>query len=172
MHPPDNQAGIAETNPEHHRLQTREQARDAIATLFQQAQRQLMLFAPYLDTHYFNTATLEALIGEYIARRRDNHLQILVEDTRQALLENARLTQLAHRLPDCVHIRQVGEQYRGLRDVFVVADHHGYFHQPNIDRADSVTGTQATRTAIQFARRFQQMWEHSEPVDELNRLGL
>lgn len=170
MSPSDNHT--ADTDPEHHRLQTREQARDAIAGVFQLAQRQLLLFAPFLEAHYFNTARVEALIGEFIGRQRDNQLRVLVEDARQALLDNARLTKLAHRLPDCVHIRQVGESHRGLRELFVVADHSGYFHQPQIERADSVTSTHATRTAVQLARRFEQMWEQSEPVEYLSRLGL
>ncbi len=163
---------ITETDPEHHRLQTREQARDAIAGVFQQAQRQLVLFAPLLEARYFNTVAIETQIGEFIARRRNNQLRVLVEDTRQALLDNARLAQLAHRLPDCVRLRQVGENHRGLRELFVVADHSGYFHQPDIERADSVTSAHATRTAVQLARRFEQMWEQSEPVEDLNRLGL
>ena len=170
MHPSDDP--IAETDPVHQRLQTREQARAAVAGVFQQAQRQLLLFAPLLDAHYFNTTPVETLIGEYIARQRNNQVRILVEDTRQALLDNARLAQLAHRLPDCVRIRQVGENHRGLREVFVVADHQGYFHQPHIERADSITSSHAPRTAVQLARRFEQMWEQSEPVEDLGRLGL
>jgi hypothetical protein len=162
----------AETEPQHHHLQTREQARDAIAGIFQLAQHQLVLFAPLVDTHYFNTAALEMLIGEFIGRGRANQLRILVEDARQALLDNARLAKLAHRLPDCVRIRQVGEAHRGLRELFLVADHSGYFHQPQIERVDSVTSRHATRTAVQLARRFEQMWEQSEPVEDLSRLGL
>ena len=170
MHPSDDH--IAETDPVHHRLQTREQARAAVAGVVQQAQRQLLVFAPLLDPHYFNTTSIETLIGEFIARQRNNHVRILVEDTRQALLDNARLAQLAHRLPDCVRIRQVGENHRGLRELFVVADHQGYFHQPHIERADSVSSSHATRTAVQLARHFEQMWEQSEPVEDLSRLGL
>lgn len=161
-----------QTDAEHHRLQTRKQIHDAIAGVFQQAQRQLVLFAPFLDAQYFNTAKVEALTGEFIARRRDNHLRVLVEDARQTLLNNARLAQLAHRLPDCVRLRQVGEAHRGLRELFVVADHSGYLHQPDIERADSVTSTHAMHTAVQLARRFEQMWEQSEPAEDLNRLGL
>lgn len=161
-----------QTDAEHQRLQTREQIHDAIAGVFQQAQRQLVLFAPFLDARYFNTAKVETLTGEFIARRRDNQLRVLVEDTRQTLLNNARLAQLAHRLPDCVRLRQVGETHRGLRELFVVADHSGYFHQPDVERADSIASIHATHAAVQLARRFEQMWEQSEPAAELNRLGL
>lgn len=161
-----------ETQAEHQRLQTREQVDIAIVAIFQQAQHQLALFAPYLDAHYFNTARIETLIGEFIARRRDNQLRVLVEDTRHTLRTNARLAQLAHRLPDCMQLRQVGENHRGLRDVWLVADHSGYFHQPDVERADSVTSLHAPRTAVQLARRFEQMWEQSEPAEDLNRLGL
>ena len=163
---------ITETQAEHQRLQTREQVQAAIAGIFQQAQRQLMLFAPYLDAHYFNTARIETLIGEFIARRRDNQLRVLVEDTRHTLQNNARLAQLAQRLPDCMRLRQVGENHRGLREVLLVADHSGYFHQPDVERADSIASRLAPRTAVQLARRFEQMWEQSEPAEDLNRLGL
>jgi hypothetical protein len=158
--------------PDHRRLKTRDAARDAIASLFQQAQRQLSIFGPQLDAYYFNTARIEELIGIFIARHHDNHIRILVEDSRQALLDNARLKQLAHRLPDCLRIRQVGENHRGLRDVFVVADHNGYFHQPNMERFESLVSQHAPRETVQLARRFQQMWEESEPAQGLGTLGL
>ena len=170
MNPQDTRPGDIE--PQHHRLQTSEQARDAIAGLFQQAMHQLVLFAPLVEPRYFNTAALEALIGEFIGRGRGNQLRILIEDGHQVLLDNARLAKLAHRLPDCVRIRKVGEAHRGLRDLFLVADHKGYFHQPQLERIDSVTSGVATRTAVQLARRFEQMWEQSEPVEDLSRLGL
>lgn len=173
MSPSDSHtAETTETETEHHRLQTREQATAAIADVFALAQRQLLLCGPFLEGLYFNTARIEDLIGTFISRRRDNQLRVLVEDTRHTLLENARLAKLAHRLPDCVRIRQVGEAHRGSREVFVVADHSGYFHQLNIERADSITSTQAPRTAHQFARRFEQMWEQSEAAEDLARLGL
>jgi hypothetical protein len=157
---------------EHHRLKTREEARTAIAALLQHAQRRILIFAPQLDAYYFNTAQLAQLIGEYVARHRENHLRLLVEDSHQALQHNPRLASLAHRLPDCLRVRQVSEAHRGLRDMFVVADHDAYVQQLDIERYDGIAGAQAPQDTIQLARRFERMWELSEPPEHAGRVGL
>ena len=163
---------VPEKTPEHHRLTTRDEVRAAVAVLFEQAQRQILIFGPVLERYYFNTARIEELMGKFIARHRTNRIRILTEDTQQVLLDNARFKQLAQRLPDCLSIRQVNEMHRGLKDMFVVADRTGYVHLPDVETFDGLTSTQAPRAALQFTRRFESMWEKSEPAPGLNTVGL
>ena len=170
MNPPE--ISTPEKSPEHHRLATRDEVRAAIAALFEQAQRQISIFGPVLERYYFNTARIEELMGKFIARHRTNRIRILTEDCHQVLLDNARFKQLAQRLPDCLSIRQVNEMHRGLKEMFVVADHTGYVHLPDVETCDGVTSTQAPRETLQFARRFEAMWEKSEPAPGLHTVGL
>lgn len=158
--------------PSEHRLVSRDEVRAAIAALFEQAQRQVLIFGPTLERYYFNTARIEELMGKFIARHRTNRIRILTEDCRQVLLDNARFKQLAQRLPDCLSIRQVNEMHRGLKDMFVVVDHTGYAHLPDVEKFDGITSIQASRLALQFTRRFETMWEKSEPAPDLNTVGL
>lgn len=157
---------------EHHRLHTRDEIRDAVATLFRQAQRQLVIFSPMLDGYYFNTPAIGELLGKFIATHRTNRARILVEDTRQVMRDNARLIRLAQRLPDCLRIRQVGEQHRGMRDMFMVADHSGFLHQENVEVTQSIMGDKAAHEAVRLIGRFEEMWDRSEPIQELSAMGL
>ena len=170
MSPPETQA--PEKPPEHRHLTTRDEVRAAVAALFEQAQRQVLIFGPVLERYYFNTARIEELMGKFIARHRTNRIRILTEDTHQVLLDNARFKQLAQRLPDCLSIRQVNEMHRGLKDMFVVADRTGYVHLPDVETFDGLTSIQAPREALQFTRRFESMWEKSEPAPGLHTVGL
>ena len=157
---------------EHRRLHTRDEIRDAVAALFLQAQRTLVVFAPMLDGYCFNTPAIGDLLGKFVATHRDNRARILVEDARQAIRDNARLVRLAQRLPDCLLIREVGEEHRGFRDMFMVADHSGFLHQENVERSESILGTGAPHEAVLLTDRFDKMWECSEPVQELRATGL
>ena len=163
---------VPEKPPEHHHLTTRDEVRAAVAALFVQAQRQILIFGPVLERYYFNTARIEELMGKFIARHRTNRIRILTEDCQQVLRDNARLKQLAQRLPDCLSIRQVNEIHRGIKDMFVAADRIGYIHLPDVETFYGVTGTQAPRAAMQFTRRFESMWEKSEPAPGLHTVGL
>lgn len=157
---------------DHRRLHTRDEVRDAVAALFQQAQRTLVVFAPILDGYYFNTPAIGDLLGKFVATHRDNRVRILVEDALQIIRDDARLVRLAQRLPDCLQIREVSEEHRGFRDMFMVADHSGFLHQESVERGESILGSGAPHEAVQLTRRFDEMWELSEPIQELRATGL
>lgn len=153
-------------------LKTRDAVRAQITLLTNQARHEIRLFTPQLDPALFNTAELMGLFTSFVARDRHNFVQILVEDSDQAVRDNDRVVLLCRRMSDFVHLHRVGEQHIGLKEMFLAVDHLGYLHQPDLARYDCVSASADTRGTVMLVRRFQEMWERSEPVRTINTVGL
>lgn len=153
-------------------LKTRDAVRAQITLLTNQARHEIRLFTPQLDPVLFNTAELMSLLTSFVARDRHNFVHILVEDSDQAVRDNDRIVLLCRRMSDFVHLHRVGEQHIGLKEMFLAVDHLGYLHQPDLARHDCVSASADTRGTVMLVRRFQEMWERSEPVRTINTVGL
>ncbi len=153
-------------------LKNRDAVRAQIALLAGQARHELRIFAPQLDPALYNTAELTDQLASFVARDRHNFVHLLVEDSDQAARDNDRVMQLCRRMSDFVRMRRVGEQHIGLKEMFLVVDHLGYLHQPDLARPECVSASADARNAVELAQRFENMWERSEPIHHINTVGL
>ncbi len=154
------------------RIATREELCEAVITLLEQAQRNIVVFGPSLDRNCFNTARATDALGQFISRHVDNRIRILIENEQQVLRDNARLVAMARRFGDSIHIRHVGEDHVGLRELFVITDNRDYLYQENVDRLESIVDYQGPGDAIPLVRRFYGMWDMSGPATSINVIGL
>jgi hypothetical protein len=154
------------------RIDTRDAARSAVARVIEQSRHNLLVFAPVLDAHLFNSAEAGAALAAFVARHHDNRARFVVGDGGQALRDNPRLVALARRFPDAVSLRQTGEDHRNLRELMVIADHRGYFHLENVERLDGLLAIEAPQAAVTLMKRFHEIWDRSEPLTGLHTLGL
>ena len=153
-------------------LKTRDAVRAQIALLTNQARHEIRIFTPQLDPALFNTAALTGQLASFVAGDRHNVVHILVEDSDQAVRDNDRVMLLCRRMSDFVHLHRVGEQHIGLKEMFLVVDRLGYLHQPDLTRPDCLSASADARNAVELTYRFQEMWEHSEPIRTINTVGL
>ncbi len=162
----------AET-PEKRRVsRSREENRGIIASLVANARREIKVFAPILDPFYFNTPAMEqSLIGFTLAHPH-NRVQLLIEDIPALLLDQARLVGLVRRLSGRIEIRRVDDDAVGQREFFVVADGRGYFHQIDYQGRESSTDFDASGEAALLVRRFEELWERSARIPDLQTTGL
>jgi len=165
-----NQPGAGVTPRQH--LTTREDVRNAIATLLEHAQRNVVVFGPVLDGYYFNTNRVADALGRFISQHHENRARFLIENGQQVVRDNARLIAMAKRFGDAIHIRAVGDDHVGLHELFIVADSGSYLYQENLDRLEGVAAYEASRDATPMARRFDGMWDMSQPVAGINSVGL
>ncbi len=153
-------------------LKDRELIRDQLAILVEDARSEISLFAPQLDGQLFNTGRLSRALASFAARQRHGQVRILVEDTAILMRDNDRLVGLRRRLSDFVAIHQVGEEHRGMREMFLVVDHRRYLHQQDITTPELILDIQDSHGATMLANRFEQWWQRSEPITELHTTGL
>ncbi|MBI3575897.1 MAG: hypothetical protein HY083_09645 [Gammaproteobacteria bacterium] len=154
------------------RLKNCDAVRARITLLVGQARHELRIFAPQLDPALYNTVELTGPLASFVARDRRNFVHILVEDGDQAVRDNDRVVLLCRRMSDFVHLHRVGEQHIGLKEMFLVVDRLGYLHQPDLTRPDCLSASADARNAVELMYRFQEMWEHSEPIRTTNTVGL
>ncbi len=153
-------------------LNSREEVRDFLVTLLQQAQRKISVFAPTLDADLFNTSQVIDVLASFTASHRSNRVRFLVEDADQSLHHNARVVGLSRRFGDFIKMRQVDEDNTGLREQFVIVDDCGYLHQSHLDRPEFHASTDDRSKTRQFAIRYERMWERSQSMPGVHTLGL
>lgn len=162
----------AEAAPQHLLIKGRDQIRDRIAELAEQARREVVIFAPQLDPHFFNTARLGRALASFAARHRHNLARLLVEDGGQALRDNDRVADLGRRLGDLIHIRQVSEEYVGHREMFVIVDRTACLHQLDTDKPECLAGARLGRDTVELVERFDEWWERSIELPGRSTAGL
>lgn len=143
----------------------------AISRLFRSARREARLFAPHLGPSVFSTAAVIDAITFFITRHPRNRVRVLVEDQSQLSRDNGRLIELARRLADGIELRQVEDNDRGARDLFLVVDRSAYMVQEDVGRNDAVVNAHAKHEAVKLIERFDAAWERGGSI-ALRTLGL
>lgn len=161
-----------ETPPSRRIIRERREIGDFLSTLAENATREILIFAPRLESDFFNTSRFSRALASFAARHRQNLARIVVEDTEQTIRDNDRLVGLCRRLSDFIHLQQVAEEHLGMSEMFIVVDHRGYLHQGDISKPDCVAHPQDGHEAVLLARRFNELWDRSEPIIALRAVGL
>jgi hypothetical protein len=157
---------------EHRHPTTRDDLQVAATDIIARARREIMICSPVLDPALYNRATLAEALGHFVARRANNRIRVVVEDTGHMLLTGVRLVELARRFSDMILIRRLGEPHHGLAEMFVVADGENCLHQQDTAAMDATLDFHAPHLAIPLARRFEAIWTASEPVAGLHPFRL
>jgi hypothetical protein len=156
----------------HKHPETRESLRRGVLDLILQARHELLICSPALDTGLFNSAGLSDALTRFVAGHAQNRARIVVEDTEHMLVTCTRLVELARRLSDLLQIRRLGEAHHGMKELFLVADRESCLRQQDIRQVDATLDIGAPRLAAPLARRFDEIWEASEPVPGLHGFRL
>lgn len=144
--------------------------RASASALLRAARREVRLAAPYLDPAIFNTGAVVDALAAFVTQHPRNRARVLIEDVNQVLRDNGRLIVLARRLPDAIELREVEENERGARDLYLLADRSLSLVQETMDRTDGVV-SRAPHEIAALIERFDAAWERASPV-ALRTLGL
>jgi sugar-specific transcriptional regulator TrmB len=152
-------------------VQGREALANAVAALLRSARREVRLFAPCIEPAVFHTPPVTSAIAHFAAAHSRNRVNVLIEDVAQVMRENGRLIELARRLADNVELREVEDNDRGARDLFLLVDRSAFLTLEDIGRSDGVVSARAPQELAQLITRFDDVWERATPV-ALRTLGL
>lgn len=153
-------------------LKSREDIRDAVAALIGLARRDIVVFTPQMESFFFNSSQLGQMFASFAARHRSNRARLLVEDAAQVLRDNDRIIGVCRRFSEFIQLRQVGDEHRGLREMFIVVDGVSYIHQPDSTEHECIVEPSGRRHCAEAQRRFDTMWDRSEPLTGLYIAGL
>ncbi len=153
-------------------LETREDVRIVATALARQAQHTLLLHTEDLEPAIFdNTPFLEA--ASSLARnRRDSCFRILLNNGRKAIQVEHRLIELSRRLSSDIQIRRPAPQYQNYHKTFFLSDDAGFLYRPLSSRYEGIADFNNPGKVSELTRYFMEVWEHSEPDEEMRRLHL
>lgn len=144
--------------------------RGAILALVAAARRDIRLYAPRLNPHLFNTASVNDAFAAFAVQHARNRIRILIEDMTQVLRDNGRLLDRARRLGGSIELRELEESERGARDLYLLADRTAVLIQEAVEEIDGTVLTEKPRIGS-LIQRFDNAWERAQPVG-LRTLGL
>ncbi len=154
------------------RASGREAVKENVALAFESARRAIAVYSPRLDPTQFNQSRVIDAMATFCAGGRPNKVRILVDRGDETIRSNARVTSLAQRFSDFIDLRQLGKGSGSPSDMFVVIDRNGYLHQPDSEKAECIVDFSASHEVGALSKRFEKLWERSEPIAGLHVTGL
>ena len=152
-----------------------ERQREACAVahaLAAQAQRTLLLHTEDLEPAiYDETAFLDA-VSRLVRAHGQSRVWILIHDARKVVQHGHRLIELARRLSSAIQLRRPGPPYRNCHESFLLVDGCGYLHRPIAARYEGTANFHDPGKVADWERYFMEVWERSEPDEEIRRLFL
>jgi hypothetical protein len=137
-----------------------------------QAQRTLLLHTEDLEPAlYDETAFLDA-VSRLARTHSQSRIWILIQDARKVVAHGHRLIEVARRLSSAIQLRRPGPQYRNYHESFLLADGCGYLHRPIAARYEGTANFHDPGKVADWEKYFMEVWERSEPDEEIRRLYL
>lgn len=154
-------------------VETRAQAQTETLRLINAAKRELCIYSRALDPDILdNEEVLEAL-KQFGIRGQGANVRIVVQEPRTPAQYGHRLIALAQRLTSVFSFRTPAEdndlQYPSA---FVLNDTAGYYFRVLGNRYEGEAVNYSPGKHAQLREYFDQVWERSEPSDELRQLSL
>jgi predicted GNAT family N-acyltransferase len=154
-------------------IESREQAVAETLSLIAAARREVCIYTRDMDPPLFdNEAILDALKHLAISGRGAN-IRIVVQDPRSPSQRGHRLIALAQRLSSVFAFRTpTQEEDLQYASAFVINDVRGYYFRTLGNRFEGESVNYAPGKHAQLQEFFDQVWERSEPSEELRQLAL
>ena len=153
-------------------LESMQDNRDMALSMTQQAKRSLHIFTQNMDAPIFDTPSFAEALKNLAILDRHSYVQILVKDTRYAILNGHRFIELARRLSSHIQIRKTSIEYKEDNTAFLIVDETGYIRRKNADRYEGTACFNARNECKHMVNFFKTAWEKAAPDPELRQLHI
>ncbi|HVK98248.1 MAG TPA: hypothetical protein VM553_00475 [Dongiaceae bacterium] len=153
-------------------LESADDFRCAINRMAEQAVRSVRIFTQELDHDLYDHPDFLEIASSVCRQRRNCTLQILLKNADKASRLGHRLVELQKRLPSSIEIRSLPEEYEETNDEFFLVDDIALVKRFAIGYMRGHCEFRSIPDAVKKARWFGEVWERSEPCQELRRLSL
>lgn len=140
-------------------------------SLIRQARRHVDLFSPDLDPRVLNRPGLVDALSSFARGERHRRVRILTHDTRQAAQQGHVLVPLIQTLTTSIEVRVTPEEFHDSDgSAYLIADRVGVLYREQADLPEGKLSFNAPQQAKSLGTRFERLWEHSLPDQQLRRL--
>ena len=105
-------------------------------------------------------------------QRQGCNISVLLKNPDKCARLGHRLVELQKRVPSSIEIRSVPEEYEQMNDEFLIVDDIGKDKRFALGYMRGHCEFRSVPDAVKNARLFNEIWERSEPCQELRRLSL
>ncbi len=133
---------------------------------------ELRIFDRNLADYGFNEPTRFERLRSLLLRNRGARILIALHDTTYLERQCVRMATLLRQFSHAVSIQRTLEQAKSIQDGFMIADQTAYLHRFHFDQPGGEIGIGGEAKIGLLTRRFQEIWECSEPGPSATVLGL
>ena len=144
----------------------------AIDTLVALAQNRIRVFDADLSQMGWNAVARTQLLGSFLRRSRDAHLDIIVHDTCYLEASCPRLTGLLRVASAGMRIHRTGPEAQSAHDALVIIDDRHFLHRFHVEQPRAALGIDQAALAQPLIKRFEEIWATAEPGLSAEVLGL
>lgn len=162
--------GPGRTRPQ--KLASREDHREALLRLIARSRRAIDLVSRHLDPLIFDEQGMVDTFTNLALRNRKARIRILILDPAPLRQRDHRLVALAQRLSGSFELRTPAPEHRNYNESVLIADGESYLHSPLSDRYEGEVYFHAPDGAVEWLRRFEDLWQTALPDPNLRRLFL
>jgi hypothetical protein len=137
-----------------------------------QAQRTLLLHTEDLEPAIYDESAFLDGVSRLARAHSQSRIWILIHDARKVIQHGHRLIETARRLSSAIQLRRPAPQYRNYHESLLLADGCGYLHRPIAARYEGTANFHDPGKVADFEKYFMEVWERSEPDEEIKRLYL
>jgi hypothetical protein len=146
------------------------EARAVAQALAAQTQRTLLLHTEYLEPAIYDESAFLDAVTRLSHAHSQSRIWILIQDARKVVQHGHRLIEIARRMSSSIQLRRPAEQYRNYHESVLLADGCGYLHRPIAARYEGTANFHDPGKVADFEKYFMEVWERSEPDEEIKRL--
>jgi hypothetical protein len=143
----------------------------AVDRLISMALGRVRIFDRKISLEYNRTERIDAMRA-FLLASRTNRLSIAVHDCERVRTDCPRLVSLQRQFSHALSIHRTLAPARGVYDPFCVADGSHYARRFHFDTLRGTLVLNDADGAAQLVRRFEEIWEVSQPSVTATTLGL
>lgn len=146
------------------------EARAVAHALAAQARRTLLLHTEDLEPAIYDDSAFLDAVSRLVRAHGQSRIWILINDARKVVQHGHRLIEIARRLSSAIQLRRPAPQYRNDHESFLLVDGCGYLHRRIAARYEGIANFHDPGKVADFEKYFMEVWERSEPDEEIKRL--
>ena len=144
----------------------------AIDEIISAAQRRIVIFDRDLTDGGYNSALRFNRLKVFLLSDRRNRIDIALHQSENLERDCTRVMVLLRQFPYAIRIRRTLPEAQRIQDGFIVADGIHYVHRFHFDHPRALLSLHDESGGSLFQRRFEEIWNYSEPAATATVLGL
>ncbi|MCW8931529.1 MAG: hypothetical protein OQL19_14980 [Gammaproteobacteria bacterium] len=157
---------------EHIEVDLRDDLKQLILSMTQQAKHRILIFTHDLDHNLFDTDELYDAIKTLAIENQRTHVHILVQDAKPMTKKGHRLLNLARRITSHMQIKITAREHKDIIETFIVFDDRAYIIQNHPERYEAEGNFYAPLKTRQLSEQFEELWNRGVIDSSLRRLSL